>query len=341
MMKTIQELQELIRGAENVVLRGGGTKSALSCGKNGAEIVDMSGMSGILEYDPSEFTFTALAGTRLSEINAALAENDQYLPFDPPFASEGATLGGTLAAGLSGPRRLRFGGIRDFVIGIKYVNGEGVLISGGGKVVKNAAGYDLPKLFTGSLGLLGAVVEISFKVFPMAASLRHVVFDTGSLLNGIALQERIALSAWEPDALDLEPCGRLHLTLAGDAVALSKTLDRIDAPKSPMDSVFQPIPDDAPVLVKLPITADKIVAIDAGLEEMGIRRNYSVAGNVAWLGLDEAAVGELDAYLRSQNLRGLVLRRAEFGEPYLGAPLPELAEKIRTTLDPRGVFFRG
>src|SRR5207249_11250784 len=128
------------------------------------------GLRGISEYDPSECTFAALAGTPVREIAAALAERGQYLPFDPVLSEAGATLGGTVAAGLSGPGRFRFGGLRDFILGVRFVDGAGRLLRMGGKVVKNAAGFDLPKFFVGSLGRFGVLAEMTFKVFPRPAS---------------------------------------------------------------------------------------------------------------------------------------------------------------------------
>ena len=147
---------------------GAGTKLKLSA-VDGVK-VSTSGLSGILEYDASEFTFTALAGTPVREIAAALKERGQYLPFDPMLAEAGATLGGTVAAGLSGPGRFRFGGIRDFILGVRFVDGAGRLLRMGGKVVKNAAGFDLPKFFVGSLGRFGVLAELTFKVFPRGAA---------------------------------------------------------------------------------------------------------------------------------------------------------------------------
>ena len=105
--KTIKELQACVAEFSPLAVRGAGTKTALSSNHPNAVDLDLSRLRGILEYDPSEFTFTALAGTPITDIQTALAENGQYLPFDPPFATEGATLGGTVAAGLSGPRRPR------------------------------------------------------------------------------------------------------------------------------------------------------------------------------------------------------------------------------------------
>src|SRR5580765_2672377 len=160
---TIDEVQQAVAGSAQVVVRGAGTKPALRAAAGEAAELDLSGLSGVLEYEPGEFTFTALAGTPVALVERLLAEHGQYLPFDPPLAARGATLGGTVAAGLSGAGRYRFGGVRDFILGVRFVDGTGALVRGGGKVVKNAAGFDLPKLMVGSLGQYGPVAELSFK----------------------------------------------------------------------------------------------------------------------------------------------------------------------------------
>src|SRR5687768_15929506 len=122
---SVTELVDAVGSAPRVIAVGGGTTPRLSAVP--AEFVRVSTrqLRGIVEYEPSEFTFTALAGTPLTEIVAALAERGQYLPFDPLFATRGATLGGTVAAGLSGPGRFRFGGLRDFILGVQFVDGTG------------------------------------------------------------------------------------------------------------------------------------------------------------------------------------------------------------------------
>ena len=163
------------------MMRGGGSKPGLSTPGDDVTVLDMSGLRGVVEYEPNEFVFTALAGTPVAEVVAMLAEHGQYLPFDPPFAAAGATLGGAVASGLSGPGRYRYGGVRDFVIGVRFVDGLGQLVRGGGKVVKNAAGFDLPKLMVGSLGRLGALVELSFKVFPKPPAFATLRVDYPSL----------------------------------------------------------------------------------------------------------------------------------------------------------------
>ena len=166
----IPAVQELLREGRRVLPRGGGSKPALSgtalAARLGLAEMEMTAIAGVVEYDPDELTFTALAGTRLLDILPLLASNGQYLPFDPLFVEHGATLGGTVAAGASGSGRYHFGGVRDFILGVRYINSEGQLVRGGGKVVKNAAGFDLPKLMVGSMGSLGVLVELSFKVFP-------------------------------------------------------------------------------------------------------------------------------------------------------------------------------
>jgi len=154
---TIDEVQKAVAGSTRVVARGSGTKRGLGALEGDATVLDLSRLSGVLEYEPGEFTFTALAGTPVAVVNRLLAEHGEYLPFDPLLAEGGATLGGTVAAGLSGSGRYRFGGVRDFILGVRFVDGTGALVRGGGKVVKNAAGFDLPKLMVGSLGQYGAL----------------------------------------------------------------------------------------------------------------------------------------------------------------------------------------
>ncbi len=169
---TPAELVDAVRSAPRALVVGAGTKSRLARVSDEFTRISTAKLTGLIEYEPSEFTFTALAGTPVREIAAALAEKGQYLPFDPMLAEAGATLGGTVAAGLGGPGRWRFGGLRDFILGVRFVDGEGRLLRLGGKVVKNAAGFDLPKFFVGSAGRFGGLAELSFKVFPRPTSTR-------------------------------------------------------------------------------------------------------------------------------------------------------------------------
>ena len=198
---------------------GGGTKPRLSAAE--AVKVSTTSLRGIVEYEPSEFTFTALAGTPLREIAAALAERGQYLPFDPMFVEAGATLGGTLASGVSGPGRFRFGGLRDFILGVQFVDGAGRLLRMGGKVVKNAAGFDLPKFFTGSLGRFGFLIEVTFKVFPRPSAQLTLKLEAPSPEAAVQIFNTAGKARWEPDTLDWLPDEpALALRLAGPQAAL-------------------------------------------------------------------------------------------------------------------------
>ena len=198
---TVPELAEAVRSASRVIAVGAQTKPRLAAVD--AVRVSTAGLKGILEYEPSEFTFTALAGTPVSDLAAALAGRGQYLPFDPLCLETGATLGGTVAAGLSGPGRLRFGGVRDFILGVRFVDGAGRLLRMGGKVVKNAAGFDLPKFFVGSLGRFGVLAELSFKVFPRPARSLTLKLETDGAETSARMLTEAANTRWEPDALDL------------------------------------------------------------------------------------------------------------------------------------------
>ena len=218
---TPAELAEAVRSAPRVLAVGAGTKPRLSAVASDVVRISTVKLSGIVEYEPSEFTFTALAGTPVKEIAAALAECGQYLPFDPLLVDAGATIGGTVAAGLGGPGRLRFGGLRDFIVGVRFVDGGGRLLRMGGKVVKNAAGFDLPKFFVGSLGRYGALAEVTFKVFPRAVTTRTLRLAAVDAAAMTAMLTEAAGKRWELDALEAAPAeGAVYARLAGPAAAL-------------------------------------------------------------------------------------------------------------------------
>lgn len=153
---------------------GAGTKSFLGRIAPDDKTLDVTGHSGIIEYDPAELVLVARAGTTLKEINAALADNHQILGFEPPYADSGATLGGAVAAGLAGPRRAYTGAVRDFVLGACFINGKGEIIRTGGKVFKNVAGFDLFRPMARSMGTLGVLLDISLRVLPKP-DLEHTV----------------------------------------------------------------------------------------------------------------------------------------------------------------------
>lgn len=218
---TLDELAAAVRSAPRVIAVGGGTKPRLAAVGADVARISTAKLGGIVDYEPSEFTFTALAGTPLRDIVAALGEKGQYLPFDPPLAGAGATLGGTVAAGLSGPGRFRFGGLRDFILGVRFVDGEGRLLRLGGRVVKNAAGFDVPKFFVGSAGRFGVLGEITFKVFPRPAVRRTLCLPVADANALPAIFAAAGAARWELDALEADPAApAVWLRLGGPAAAL-------------------------------------------------------------------------------------------------------------------------
>lgn len=146
-------------------IRGGGSKDWYGQALQG-KILDTRSHAGIVAYDPTELVITARCGTPLAEIEAALAERNQMLAFEPPHFAADSTIGGVVAAGLSGPRRQAVGAVRDFVLGATLMDGKGELLRFGGRVMKNVAGYDVSRLLAGSLGMLGLITEVSLKVLP-------------------------------------------------------------------------------------------------------------------------------------------------------------------------------
>ena len=209
-------------------IRGGGTK-AFYGGVPAGDALDVRPLSGISRYEPSELVVTVRAGTPLAELEAALAEQGQCLAFEPPrFASSsgsGGTVGGMVAAGLAGPARLAAGGVRDYLLGATMVNGRGEVLSFGGQVMKNVAGYDVCRVLAGSLGVLGLIAEVSLKVLPLprAVATTRLELDAAGAIRRVneLLGQPLALNAsawWD---------GMLVLRLAGAEAAVQSALARI------------------------------------------------------------------------------------------------------------------
>jgi glycolate oxidase FAD binding subunit len=159
-------------------LRGAGTKDFYGEALAG-EVLEVGAHSGIVAYDPPELVITARGGTRLSELDAALAAAGQFLPFEPPAFGGDPTLGGIIATGLSGPRRMYAGAARDFVLGARLLTAGGEVLRFGGEVMKNVAGFDVARLLCGSLGILGIITEVSLKVLPLPRQEETVRLELG------------------------------------------------------------------------------------------------------------------------------------------------------------------
>jgi glycolate oxidase FAD binding subunit len=203
-------------------IRGGGSKDFYGQSLQG-EVLDTTGLAGIISYEPSELVVTAGAGTTLDELETLLAKHGQSLAFEPPrFAWSGAgagqgpsTVGGMVASGLSGPARASVGGVRDYVLGLKMINGKGEHLSFGGQVMKNVAGYDVSRLMAGAMGTLGLITEVSLKVLPVAPAEATLMFE---LNQSDALEQ---LHRWGGEPLPLNASCWVH----DDSARTSPTRD--------------------------------------------------------------------------------------------------------------------
>ena len=203
---------------------GGSTKAFYGEAPHGLPL-EIAGLRGISSYEPSELVVTARAGTPLAELEAALAEQGQCLPFEPPRFSAGGTLGGMVSAGLAGPARAAVGGLRDYVLGATLLNGRAEVLSFGGQVMKNVAGYDVSRLLAGSMGVLGVICEVSLKVLPLPVASTTLRFEMD---EAAALK---ALNTWGGQPLPVNASawwsGMLVLRLSGAAAAVQSAAARL------------------------------------------------------------------------------------------------------------------
>ena len=221
-------LQELVRAALRsgtpLQIAGGGSKAFFGRSVSGTPLAADT-HRGIISYDPCELVLTARAGTTLREIEDALAEHDQMLAFEPPHFAESATIGGAIATGLSGPRRPYAGAARDFVLGVKLINGQGEIVTFGGQVMKNVAGFDVSRLMAGALGTLGVILEVSLKVWPRPAT------ETTLVQHRTAAEAIEVMNIWGRRSLPLTGCwydgDRLHIRLSGADSAVRAARDKI------------------------------------------------------------------------------------------------------------------
>jgi glycolate oxidase FAD binding subunit len=353
---TIEQLCEAVCAAPLIQPIGSGTKTALSAPLPDVSQIDMTGLAGVIEYEPGEYTFTAYAGTRLSIIEAVLGEHGQFLPFEPPLVKAGATLGGTVASGLSGPGRYRYGGVRDFILGVRYIDGQGKVIKGGGKVVKNAAGFDIPKLMTGSLGMFGVLAELTFKVFPAPRAYATLVVPCIDPKDAVDVLHKVNGSSMDIHALDLVPsgphCYAVWARLSGLPGALPERLERLagvlgrgTTVEGEQDAVLWEEVQEfrwAPrpwTLVKIPTTPRRVPEVEAALLQLdpGVLRRYSGGGQVAWVATS-AEILAVDAALRNLGLAGLVLM-GPGAQVRLGVQVGQAFEdRVRSAMNEKGRF---
>jgi len=344
----LEKFQEKIREAAGrrapLRIRGGGTKDFYGNAPRG-ELLETRGHAGIVAYEPTELVVTARCGTLLSDLHEVLFKQGQFLPFEPPSFGSGATLGGCVAAGLSGPRRASAGSVRDFILGAKIIDGKGDLLSFGGQVMKNVAGYDISRLLTGSLGTLGLITEVSLKVLPRPSAELTLKLE---LPQGKALE---SLNRWAGQPLPISGSawsdGELALRLSGAGSALELAAQKLGGEKlgagdaatfwagirEQTDPFFA---GDAPLWrLSLPSHAAQVELPGAQLIEWG--------GALRWLRshADPAPVRAAVAGLGGHA----TLFRAADKPAGAFAPLPpvlaRLHRKLKSAFDPAGILNAG
>jgi glycolate oxidase FAD binding subunit len=325
-------------------IRGGGTKDFYGNEPRG-DLLDTRSWSGIVAYEPSELVITARCGTLLSDLVEVLFKQRQFLPFEPPGFGPGATLGGCVAAGLSGPRRASAGAVRDFVLGATILDGRGQRLAFGGRVMKNVAGYDVSRLLAGSLGTLGLILEVSLKVAPRPESELTLTFEMPQAkalesMNRWAGQPMpVSATAWRD--------GRLNLRLSGAPGAIRAAAERLGGEQA--DAAFA-----ARYWPGIREQEDPFFALDAPLWRLSLPSRASqidLPGEqlIEWGGALRWLKSAADAPTVRAAAAGAgghaTLFRARDRPAGAFAPLPrELARlhgELKKTFDPAGIFNPG
>ncbi len=354
-------LQEQVRAAAadgaRLHVRAGGSKIWLAPTAQG-DALDLRPLRGILSYEPTELFVSARAGTPLAELEAALAEHGQCLPFDPPrFARDGvqATVGGMVAAGLSGPGRLGAGAVRDYVLGASLLNGRGELLAFGGQVMKNVAGFDVSRLLVGSLGSLGAIVEVTLKVVPQAPAEATLCFEMSKeraieQVNAWCAQPLpISASAWwrDDDGRQL-----LQLRLRGARAAVEAAVQRLGGERLPdtqADTFWQQLREQthpwfAPTWAQPGAAGEALwrLVVPPTTPPLKLQGELLVewGGTQRWLktALPAAVMREAAAAAGGQAIR---VRGGDLSAPVLPPPSPVLERlhaRVKQAFDPSGIF---
>lgn len=327
-------------------LRGGGSKDFYGR-EAGGDVFELRANTGVVAYEPTELVVTVRGGTPLAELEALLAAQNQFLAFEPPHFGPAATVAGCVAAGLAGPRRMSQGAVRDFVLGVKMLDGRGELLSFGGQVMKNVAGYDVSRLVAGSLGTLGIVLEVSLKVLPRPvaeATLRFEMDEAGAI-------ER--MNAWGgqplPVSATLWQAGVLHLCLSGADAAVRAACarlggERIDdataavlwqSVREHAHEAFALAPGESLWRLAVPTTAPALGLPGRQVMEWG--------GGLRWLAgpadaavvrARAAAVGGHATCFRGGDRRGAVFHP-------LAASVATLHHRLKKAFDPAGILNPG
>ena len=346
----VHALQESIRSHDRVAVRGAGSK-AVHAPDGHTQILDAGALAGVLEYNPAEFTITALAGSRVADIQDLLAAEGQYLPFDPPREGQ-ATLGGTIACALGGEGRWRYGGLRDFILGLRFLDGRGALLYSGSRVVKNAAGFDLPKLMAGSLGSLALIVEATFKVFPCPET-SGTVSVSGPLSDLLDTMAALSCGHHEIASLVLDTAVTepvLHIRQTGRADQLPARLEDLQhtlggsgtllmEDQALWSGMSEWSRDRSETVIRVPVCPSRIQELAQGLAPLDMGMRWGSGGHLLWLSGDWQ--DRIEQQLAQLGLTGVVLRGPRAPRLVGAWREPRLLSRVRAVLDPDGKLVGG
>ena len=368
---TPEACAELLRACADagrtVRVRGGGTKSDPDRLPETDVALETTGLDGIVDHVPEDLTVTVRAGISLAALRDALASHGQFLPLDPPHVARGATVGGVIGANSNGFGRYRYGSVRDLLLGIRAALPDGTIARAGGRVVKNVAGYDLDKLFIGSFGTLGVVVEATFKILPLppVAKAASATFAGGA--NAFGAADALVRTSLRPTAVVVERSGdgswRLVIAAAGEAAPVERAMAELGRVAAARGGSVEPITDPESALeplreildrstggavlrASLPLATQVAFAEAAVRADPGTHLVADAASGIVHLHLPEetGARAAADALLASARVLGGSARMERTADPdHAGADRPEpggafLMRRLKDAFDPRGIL---
>jgi glycolate oxidase FAD binding subunit len=350
----LERIRHAAAHSRPLAIHGHGSKYFYGHTEQG-ERLETAALTGISSYEPSELVITARGGTPLSEIEAALARREQCLAFEPPRFGGRGTVGGMVAAGLSGPSRAAVGAVRDFVLGATLVNGKGEVLSFGGQVMKNVAGYDVSRMLAGSMGTLGLIAEVSLKVLPVAPATATLRFE---MEEAAALQR---LNEWAGQPLPLNASawwdGMLAVRLRGAQAAVQSAVQRLGGELIHAHSAapfWEDLRDHTDEFFNRARQAIAKEESGQRLWRLGVPSTAPVidlsgetliewGGAQRWLltNLDAAKVRAAVARLGGHATLFYALDKADGVFEPLSAPLQRIHRQLKKAFDPSGVFNPG
>lgn len=338
----IAAVKDAISGNYPVQITAGGSKSFYGYQLTDKEL-NVTRYQGIVSYEPTELVVTARCGTPLAELESLLAEHQQMLPFEPPHFARSATVGGAVACGLSGPCRPYTGSVRDFILGVRMINGKGDDLTFGGQVMKNVAGFDVSRLMTGALGTLGIILEVSLKLLPITEQELTLQFECDEA------QALVLMNRWAGQGIPLSATcfeqGRLLIRLSGFPAALRSAQQKIGGEEmADADHYWPSIREQEHAFFsgKKPLWR---VAVPPASEPLNLEGETLIewGGAQRWLRTDVSA-DNIRAEASKHGGHAILFRntdnKSEIFSP-LSPAMKTIHQRLKQSFDPHGIFNRG